>query len=120
MNKKTIVAFYVDAKEEILKSWTCKVSKNIEIEDVSVPLNTVFSFFSTSEDVNFELVQIKLPKTHANVQMEVLRKYISERKIYCYGKNENGTLVVKGARKHFTLINFIEQVSGQGINIVYI
>ena len=60
MSKKTVIAFYVGSNEGILKCWSCKVSKDIDMIDVSVPANTIFSFFSTSENVGLEIVQIKL------------------------------------------------------------
>ena len=119
MNKKTVVAFYVDTNENIIKTWTCRVSRDIEMSDVIVHKNTLFSFFSMYDEAEFEVIQIKL-FNNLTVDMSILRKYISDNKIYCHGKNKNGSLVVIDSGYRFTLSNFIEQTLIQGINIEYI
>ena len=87
--------------------------------DVSVPANTIFSFFSTSENVGLEIVQIKL-LSNITVDMSVFKKYIVNQTVFCYGENKNGVLVVRGENKKFELKNFIWKILVQGMNIVYI
>ena len=120
MNKKTVIAFYVSTIEGIIKTWQCKVRSDIEMIDVTVPLNTMFSFFSTQNEANLEVVQIKLLSNFTVGEVKMLKNIISENKIYCYGNNIDGSLVVKTSDEEMVLKDFFNSWTDFDVSIEFI
>ena len=118
--KKTVIAFYVSIKERIIKTWRCEVSSDIEMSDVTVPDNTMFSFFSKQKNAVLDYVQIKILDNVTVGELNMLRSAIYDDTIYCYGKDRDGSLVVRSSNKELILRNFFEDYINCGIRFEFI
>ena len=89
-SKKWLIAIYSSKRERLMKIWSGKVSENISADDVSLPDNTLFFFFSDNKEVDLEITQLKFSEKDVMVllQEEKINEYIQNRKIYTYGRRE--------------------------------
>ena len=105
-HKKWLIAFYVSfGEEKILKTWTGKVS--YDVTDVTVPLNTIFYFFSEQEEVNLSITILKLSKVSLLTAFEGEPVVAQDNKLYCCGKRVNDSLVLVEDGKISSIQNFL-------------
>lgn len=104
-NTKWLVAFYVSfGEEKILKTWTGKVS--YDVTDVTVPLNTLFYFFSEQEEVNLAVTSLKLSNVSLLTAFGGECVVVQDDKLYCCGKRVDDSLVLVEDGKISSIQNF--------------
>lgn len=102
---KWLIAFYVlFGEEKIVRIWTGKVS--YDVTDVTVPLNTLFYFFSEQEEVNLAVTSLKLSKINLLAAFGGKPVLVQDDKLYCCGKRVNDSLVLMENGKKSIIRNF--------------
>lgn len=111
MKKKKVVAVYLSKNEKIHKLWIKDVSYDIEMIDITVPENTLYSFFTTNEKADLKVTEKKLSKNNSSVWVKGYKDLIHDNKIYCYGCRKGLNLVVTNSKEQIYLNEFFKFIN---------
>ena len=112
-SKKWLVAIYASKRERLMKVWRGQVSKNISADEVSLPDNTLFFFFSDTKEVDLEITQLRFSEKDVMVWLEEekINECAQNRKIYTYGRREKNSLILNSSMGDIIIDNFFTSIN---------
>lgn len=112
-SKKWLVAIYSSKRERLMKIWSDKVSENISTDDVLLPDNTLFFFFSDKKEVDLEITQLKFSEKELfmSLQDEIINEIVQDHKVYTYGRREKDSLIINSSMDDIIIENFFTNIN---------